>query len=109
MYYYFLDPAKCWNSFSNLDMTIKIPNNYHIDDNNLKLKYVGSNTYKFYSEKLPNGNFQFTVRYNETFLLGWEGLFIVLILILVGIISLFAFFVYCIVMYIRQKRTEKIT
>jgi hypothetical protein len=106
MYYYFLDPAKCWNSFNNLDITIKIPHEYHIKDSNLKLKNAGSDTYKFHSDKLPVGNFQFTVRSDESFS-GWRVIIIAFFSIVIGIIAILAFLVFRIVKALKKAKTSK--
>ncbi|MDP4093378.1 MAG: hypothetical protein Q8920_08460 [Bacillota bacterium] len=61
-YDYFLEPARYWKAFKNLNISVKLPQTYEITSSSLKFKKVNSeNEYTAHFDKLPDKNLQFDI------------------------------------------------
>lgn len=58
---YYLEPAKYWNSFKDLSITINVPEGYYIDTNTIKEFEQDNNKHSYYSDVLPDINLRFSL------------------------------------------------
>ncbi len=102
MYYYFLEPASYWSDFSNLSITIHVPEDYNITNCTLDLKESEGNTYNGYFEKLPEDNLFFEITKDKNMIDKFNNYKWLLLMVILSILIIILLLIH------RHKKTKTI-